>query len=423
MDRQVDTNWVSMSMCTWQAVASGRTLQTLSGKLSVILFREDGIDQAKFKCPRILQKAHAHDTLWRPALHVQGVWAHGFGFHFAVADADMFKNTNNNIEVFARAMEKIYRRHKGMPQTLTLIQDNTARECKNSKILKFFIKLVLLDVVEHVHLGYPVKGHSHGPLDAVYGQCCVKIQNSEFDNPHGVVDVLQGFLDEATFDGGAEAEKTAYKLDEAADWEPWWDEVRLDLTSLTGPRAPHWFHICALKNLDIAEKDCKVTAWPGAPASHMEDIVMAVKDRMASTETYQVALLVPGSELPVWRRHATEQPSGLHPRRVIKPEEKDKIIRSATACYRQKLLSKEAFSFLTGWAQSTLRREPRPPVYTFLSHRCSPKHELQSRGQYRSTADLPLRPVQVAPLPAMWGQEDGAEGDEAASEEEALVEM
>jgi Fe-S cluster assembly iron-binding protein IscA len=75
----------------------------------------DGIDQAKFRIPRVLQKTHALDRLLRPALHVQGAWCHGFGYHLAVADADMPKDTNNNIEVIARLLSHIYLSHHGLP--------------------------------------------------------------------------------------------------------------------------------------------------------------------------------------------------------------------------------------------------------------------------------------------------------------------
>ena len=229
----------------------GQRLSDLSRKLSAVLVRVDGIDQAKFRVPRVLQKAHAFDRLVRPALHIQGIWAHCFGFHFAVADADMHKNTNNNVEVLARMLDSVHQKLGGLPRTVTLIQDNTARECKNSKILKFFIKLKALDILDHAHLGYPEKGHTHGPLDATYGQCCVKIANSEFQDPSEVVDILQGFLDEAALDPGTSQNKQAYKLDESADWEAWWDEVDLRMSQLTGPEAPHWFHICSRKDLSL----------------------------------------------------------------------------------------------------------------------------------------------------------------------------
>ena len=65
----------------------------------------------------------------------EGAWCEGFGFHFAVADADMKKDTNNNIELLARLMEQLYCAWGALPLSIAIIQDNTARACKNQKIV------------------------------------------------------------------------------------------------------------------------------------------------------------------------------------------------------------------------------------------------------------------------------------------------
>ena len=108
----------------------------LATRLSLICMRVDGADQAKFRVPRSHLKSHATDGLIRPALHVQGCWAHGFGIHLAVADADCQKDTCSNFEVVARMLETIYRAWGGLCATLVLIQDNCLRECKNQHFLK-----------------------------------------------------------------------------------------------------------------------------------------------------------------------------------------------------------------------------------------------------------------------------------------------
>ena len=125
---------------------SGSYLLRLSRSTSIMLYRIDGIDQAKFRVPRQNQKTHALDSLIRPALHVQGCWANAFGFHFAVADPDLKKDTTTNIEVIARMSESIYKKHGGLPLTLVLLQDNTCRECKNQLILKVVAKWVILEI-------------------------------------------------------------------------------------------------------------------------------------------------------------------------------------------------------------------------------------------------------------------------------------
>ena len=64
-----------------------------------------------------------------------------------------------------------------------------------------------------------MKAHTHGPLDATIGECCVKLSNTEFDAPLAVVDVLQQFLDGSTFEHSANDNKQAYELDESTNWE------------------------------------------------------------------------------------------------------------------------------------------------------------------------------------------------------------
>ena len=83
---------------------------------------------------------------------------------------------------------------------------------------KFATELVALGVVESVVLCYPEKGHTHGPLDATFGQMCVKLSLEEFDDDMDVVSILNDFLRTSGFDANTVSGSKAYKLDEAAKW-------------------------------------------------------------------------------------------------------------------------------------------------------------------------------------------------------------
>ena len=109
----------------------GALLIRMARRSTLWLLRADGVDQAKFREPRCNTKTHAFEKLIRPALRVQGARCEGFVYHFAVADADMKKDTNNNIEVIARLPETLYKKHGALGLAISLIQDNTSRECKN----------------------------------------------------------------------------------------------------------------------------------------------------------------------------------------------------------------------------------------------------------------------------------------------------
>ena len=229
----------------------------------------------------------------------------------------------------------------------------------------------MLDVFDSIVLAYPQKGHTHGPLDGTFGQCCVKIGNEQFDSADQVVNILQSFLDDAVLEAGAHCNKVAYKLDESPSWEAWWDELQLQMGNLTGPLAPHWFHICNRKDLDATEIDAPETSWPNAPPSRPGDIVCAVKDRMASGRAHQVALLMPERDIKFHRQLFSLQPSGLHPRRHLKRDDVRKIIARAKEAFDQQLINQAAYHFLIGWASGTAVKQKRPGVYQFLNHRCN----------------------------------------------------
>jgi hypothetical protein len=264
-----------------------------------------------------------------------------------------------------------------------------------------------LDVFESVILAYPQKGHTHGPLDATFGQCCVKIGNEQFDSADQVAQILQSFLDKAVLEAGASNNKVAYKLDESPCWEPWWDELHLQMGNLTGPLAPHWFHICARKDLDLSELEAPATSWPQAPPPQPGDIVCAVKDRMASAKAHQVALLVPAGELIHLKPSLSLQPGGLHPRRALKKDESKKVAARAKEAFADGLINQTAHDFLVGWATGTAVRVPRPAVYNFLNNSCSdhmknipawPRPRFQNLGFHEPRQILIYR-SDGAPLP------------------------
>lgn len=160
-DRQVYANATTVSLECRRLLQQGMHFDRMANSVSQLCMIVDGMDQAKFRVPRILHKSKGVEKLIRPALHVQGAWAHGFGYHLAIMDADMRHDTNNNIEVISRMLEQVYVTHNGLPLGLHLQQDNTSRECKNQKILKWAVKLVALGVFRWVSLNYLVTGHSH----------------------------------------------------------------------------------------------------------------------------------------------------------------------------------------------------------------------------------------------------------------------
>ena len=83
LDRQVYENMQDLSRSCLSALRQGYMWQASVLASSVLSVIEDGMDQAKFRVPRVLVRSHAFERLLRPALHVQGIWAHGGGYQLA----------------------------------------------------------------------------------------------------------------------------------------------------------------------------------------------------------------------------------------------------------------------------------------------------------------------------------------------------
>ena len=382
-DRGVDSNSTELSRTCRRLLESGARLNTMARQSSFWFVRIDGVDQAKFRVPRRKNKTHDFEKLIRPALHVQGAWCEGFAYHLAVADADMKKDTNNNMEVFARLIEDMYHKYQGLPLAISLIQDNTCRECKNQLIMKLGVKLVALGCLESIAFLYPEKGHTHGPLDGSFGQMCVKLSLAEFDDAQDVVNILDNFLKTSGLDEGTRQNAKAYKLDEAAQWMDWAEANDVKMSALTGPYAPHSFRICRRKHVgqDCATpSDARASEERAAElaachrADHRgfqpngEDVVMVVKARMASREVAQVILMVPAADLHRHRR-SPPQPQGNHPRRPASDTDRKKVCERALAAFQAGAIGEKARDYLIQWSRGTQRRQARPSQYHFLSHR------------------------------------------------------
>ena len=339
------------------------------------------------------------------ALHVQGAWCEGFGYHFAVADADLKKDTNNNIEVIARLMEALYKRHGALPLAISLIQDNTCRECKNQMIQKFGVRLIALSILESIAFLYPEKGHTHGPLDGTFGQMCVKLLLEEFQDDLDVVDILDDFLRTSGLDAATRQDAMAYKLDEAPEWVQWAEHVDLSMSALTGPEAPHYFRTCRRRHLGTmsAHGDAAAEAAASQRADHRgyqphgDDVVLVVKDRMASIQVSQIILMLPAADLGRIRGLPL-QPHGTHQRRAASEADRLRVFDAACAAWQAGAIQEKARDYLMQWSRGTRRRQPRPSHYQFLMHQVHGGSQPNAVAPYPPALPNYARPVVVAAI-------------------------
>ena len=233
-----------------------------------------------------------------------------------------------------------------------------------------------MKIFEMIYVCYPVKGHTHGPLDAIGGHAVVRCSNEVFNSANELVDVYQKFLDTADFEEGTTFKKT-YKHDNSANWMEWIDDIELTITAMTGPKAPHGFRILTRKQLTVEEarlSDHARCQMPShvrqqMPVAQPDDLMLAVHQYMSDAKPYQVELLLTVAEVERVRNTMSIQPRGTHPRRRISSEDRNKVATKAMTAFQRGAISEDARDFLVGWARETLRREPRPPEYSFLRHR------------------------------------------------------
>ena len=134
----------------------------------------DGMDQAKFRVPRLLgnRKSKFLMKLYRPALHVIGAWIHGFRLAMIVSDEDLKKDSETQCEAIIRSLNDAYGATDGFfPLGIHLQQDNTCREGKNQFVMGLLLLLVILRVLRFAAAGFQRPGHSRGLQLINYTMC------------------------------------------------------------------------------------------------------------------------------------------------------------------------------------------------------------------------------------------------------------
>lgn len=127
---------------------------------NLLTIMADGMDQCKFRIPRLRQRASKLlQRLFRPTLHVLGLWAHGFAIDLAVSDEDVCKDSETQLEALSRCLSKIHAACGTMPMGLVLQQDNCPREGKNQCVLSYMILLCALNVFRWTVCSYLRVGH------------------------------------------------------------------------------------------------------------------------------------------------------------------------------------------------------------------------------------------------------------------------
>jgi hypothetical protein len=133
--------------------------------LSMIL---DGMDQAKFKIPRVKGGTNfLGNNSWRPQLHVSDCIVHGYLDMYWVGDENIQKDANATVQQLNEALDAVatLRQTQNFPDHLVVQLDNTCRENKNNLIIRWAASLVGRGTFKTVSLHYLRKGHTHEDID------------------------------------------------------------------------------------------------------------------------------------------------------------------------------------------------------------------------------------------------------------------
>ena len=140
---------------------------TSDGVNQVMKITIDGMDQAKFKCPRNLASSSQFSSLWRPQLHVVGVLVPGHLEAYFIMGSDLAKDANMNCTIISHVLDMVKEKlgDAAMPRSLIISADNTTRESKNQHFATYLATLVSSNKFESVELQFLQVGHTHNEQD------------------------------------------------------------------------------------------------------------------------------------------------------------------------------------------------------------------------------------------------------------------
>ena len=140
----------------------------------------DGMDQAKFRCPRNLASSAEWDSHWRPQLHVVGALVWGHLEAFFIMDTDQPKDANMNCTVISKVLELVHDKtgSKTLPRNLVIGADNTTRESKNQHFANYLAYLVAKEKFDAVEVQYMTTGHTHNEQDQRFSSVATALKRA-----------------------------------------------------------------------------------------------------------------------------------------------------------------------------------------------------------------------------------------------------
>ncbi len=313
----------------------------------------DGMDQAKFRCPRNREFARSKesDSVYRPQLHFTGAISHGIAEYYFVSDSDMRKDPESTIEmlscVLEDSIEVLRSRNSQMPAHLWLQLDNTSRENKNSKILTWLLWLVAKKKFHTTSWEGMMVGHTHIDQDQRFSVCGAALaQEPCLQTPEAFMSAIARKVEPAR--GRLRRVK---KLSVARDWGKLFDPMCLKFHGHTGPSSVHSFMFLRYEDL-MSSPFADTVDTSSFPEHQLEgsDVIMLTKFRMSDAVLSQAPLFVcPAKELN------SVDISGLSqtmPRNVISDDLKQKYRKMAHIVAQAPWNMHETSAYIEQWVSN-----------------------------------------------------------------------
>ena len=312
----------------------------------------DGMDQAKFKCPRATIAQNHLKQVWRPQLHVTGCIIHGVADVYWIGDADLKKDANATVQFLNEAVEIAIQERLSttglkVPKHLVVQLDNTCRENKNNLIIRWAAGLVGTNTFMSVSLHFLRKGHTHEDIDQRFKIISTFISKHKLlETPYEFMDCIQH---EMTVPPSHKL--VVRQMHPPYDyWQHYGDHniYPYDIHNHTGPNAGHAFRLVKWEAAADSQGSCS-----------KGDVVLLVKHYMKDVRAAQAPITVIPCDA------CDSIPRGLPKltttRGPMAPTERKEYMKTVARCKQPPWHLNLAALYLEGWANFLKESEEEQP--------------------------------------------------------------